>query len=101
MPNHQEQPLWREHLFETGKTIALMLFTGIIGVGAYVWNTTVERTERRIADQQATIYQLSDRLRVAELTAATNQQLVVGISQRLDRLEEINYGFRRPNGTTR
>ena len=84
----------RDRIYELGKAVGLVALSVFISISAYVWRSTVERLEADITYNRRYLEQLSERIRTVELTAAANQSLSIGFSQRLDRLEQLNYGYR-------
>ena len=91
--------MWTEHRFEVAKTLLHFGLAIVLGVSAYIWNETVGDIRQDVAENRRLVASLAERVRVIEIAAEGNRAFILGITERLSRVENANnQQWQRLNG---
>lgn len=91
--------MWSEHRFEVVKTFLHFGLAIVLGVSAYIWNETIADIRQDVAENRRLVASLAERIRVIEIAAEGNRAFILGITERLTRVENSNtQQWQRLNG---
>ena len=80
--------------FEISRVIFLLIISLLLGITAWVWNTTVARIDAEISYQRHYLESIDERIRTAEMANERQSAAIESLNSRLidqrERLKDLN-----------